>query len=402
MSAFRRKGRRMHTINVPTSSGAWIKRSAGTRDRETAKLMQRMIDDLGPAGKRAWDVLDRVAQKTLELSALYDKWVAAGRDLEELRASLDDVDLEPYVATWHAANLGPAGGMSADTADHYLSAVRLLIPEGEPFKRSQLTPPRLREWLDDMEDVKSGTVRKRGQGMRDFTTWLVARHVLSVDPMRDIELPAQGKPRAHFLETADAIRLADAQPSPYREFSALLAGSGVEVGVAVKLRVRDVDVKHKEIRAPGTKTHSRDRVVRVADWAWKYILPLTKHRHPDARLFDEIADNRWNPQQPHTDAVKALVAKGHTVYQGYTMRDQRHTYAVRAIRAGTPAELVAKQLGHANPVLVHTTYGRFAPNQAERDKWEKIAAEQDKAAARKAASDAKKRPAMTLLETDAK
>jgi hypothetical protein len=60
--------------------------------------------------------------------------------------------------------------------------------------------------------------------------------------------------------------------------------------------------------------------------------------------------------------------------EGYTMRDQRHTYAVRAIRAGTPAELVARQLGHVNAVLVHKVYGRFAPRQDERDRWERAAA----------------------------
>ena len=62
------------------------------------------------------------------------------------------------------------------------------------------------------------------------------------------------------------------------------------------------------------------------------------------------------------------------------MRDQRHTYAVRAIRAGTPAELVARQLGHANAVLVHKVYGRFLPRQEERDRWEKIAHLQDEEA----------------------
>jgi integrase len=57
-----------------------------------------------------------------------------------------------------------------------------------------------------------------------------------------------------------------------------------------------------------------------------------------------------------------------------TQRDARHSYAVRAIRSGVPAEVVARQLGHANAVLVLKVYGRFAPNQRERDKWEGVAA----------------------------
>jgi hypothetical protein len=63
------------------------------------------------------------------------------------------------------------------------------------------------------------------------------------------------------------------------------------------------------------------------------------------------------------------------------MRDQRHSYAVRAARAGTPAELIARQLGHADAVLVLKVYGRFMPSQQDRDKWEMIADLQDKEAA---------------------
>jgi hypothetical protein len=41
-------------------------------------------------------------------------------------------------------------------------------------------------------------------------------------------------------------------------------------------------------------------------------------------------------------------------------------------------ELVARQLGHADVAMVAKVYGRFAPRSDERDRWERIAAEQDK------------------------
>lgn len=65
--------------------------------------------------------------------------------------------------------------------------------------------------------------------------------------MGDVVMPAAGKPRIHYLETEEAVKLADAQPEPYRSFSALLAGTGIEVSVALNLRRRDVDVKNREI-----------------------------------------------------------------------------------------------------------------------------------------------------------
>ena len=52
---------------------------------------------------------------------------------------------------------------------------------------------------------------------------------------------------------------------------------------------------------------------------------------------------------------------------------------LRAVRAGTPYELVARQLGHADIQMMARVYGVYAPRSDERDRWEKIAAEQDAA-----------------------
>lgn len=59
------------------------------------------------------------------------------------------------------------------------------------------------------------------------------------------------------------------------------------------------------------------------------------------------------------------------------MRDHRHTYAVRAARAGTPPPIIAAHLGHADAVLVLKVYGRFMPAQHDRARFEQRAAELD-------------------------
>ena len=64
----------------------------------------------------------------------------------------------------------------------------------------------------------------------------------------------------------------------------------------------------------------------------------------------------------------------------HRVHDFRHFYAIRAVRAGTPYELVAHQLGHADVQIVATRYGRYAPRSDERDRWEKIAAQLDEPA----------------------
>lgn len=373
MSAFRAKGEAAFTFKVPRADGSWVNRGGKTKDSVTAKRIQQMLEDMGPKGERAFDVLAYVTDGDLSLAALYDLYRSEKKDLANVRAKLDDVDLEPRVKEWEKNPGGKVKGES-DSAKHYVHHVRALIGEGERFPRSRFTARVIQRHIEEM-DASNGTKRKAGAAFSSFGAWLTRRGIITANPARDVELPPAGAPRVLFLETADAIRLADKQPSPYRELSALLAGSGIEVSVALALRVRDVDKKAREIRARGTKTHSRDRIVRVAEWAWGYVEKLTKGKLPDAKLFDGITD-RWRAQDQHVLAVASLEFQ-FPIYTGYTMRDARHTFAVRAIRAGTPAEVVAQQMGHANSVLIGKVYGRFKPNMGDRDRWERQAAERD-------------------------
>lgn len=371
MTAYRPKGRRIWTIKVPQEGGKWRPVSTGSFHAPTARRMQEMVDKLGPKGARAWDVLERVHQNHLSLGELFDRWLSAKQDVDELRQSLRTVDLEPMVQRFL-----DAATCSEDTKDHYDALLRRLMPCDTPFPIGEFTTGRVQQAIDDLK-VTPATKRKFGAVVRSFANWLISRGVIQSNPVQSVRLPKPSAPRVIYLETADAIKLADAQPSSYKELSALLAGSGIEVSVALNLRRRDVDAPNREIRAAGTKTHARDRVVRVADWAWSYVAQLLQGRLPDSKLFDGIPD-RYTAGQVHRDAI-AVLEKDFPIFKGYWMRDARHTYAVRAMKAGTPVELIARQLGHANATLLVQVYGRFLPRQDEREKWEKVATAQDEA-----------------------
>ena len=198
--------------------------------------------------------------------------------------------------------------------------------------------------------------------------------VVPVNPMRSITPPPASPARVEWRDVPELTRIADGQPEPYRTLSALLAGTGIEVSVAVQLKRRDVDSARREIRAAGTKTHARDRIARVAQWAWPYVERHIAALHPDTPLFPPGVD-RWAARETRVDACKALGIAN------YRQQDHRHSWAVRALRAGTPVELVSRQLGHANAVLVLKVYGRFRPTHEDRDKWERNAAMQDEQAA---------------------
>jgi integrase len=373
-------------LRVPLRAGGTVRKTTGTSLGEVAKAIEGLV--IGLADHQRWELLEAVtgANATRSLMDLYAMSKAGTLDAFEKKlnqpdSETTDPNIEPLVANWFAALTSGTETsrrrkkVSPDTADHYHHAVRLFIPEGTAFARSRLTVSALQTWVDNMDDAEPATVRKRGMGARRFCAWLVTREVLEVNPMDRVELPTQGKPRCHFLDTPEAIALAEKQDRPYRELSALLAGTGIEVSVALALTRRDVNTDTRMIRAAGTKTHCRDRVVRVADWAWPYVERLCKNKLPGARLFEAVP-HRWRAREVHDEARDAL-AKENALYVGYTMRDARHTWAVRSARSGWPLEAISRQLGHANTVLVASVYGRFVPRHEELARWEALATARD-------------------------
>jgi integrase len=369
VTPYKRRDRRVWTVKVPAEGGAWHGLSTQSLHRDTAKRMQDMVDSLGPKGARAWDILSLLHEGVLTLPQLFDRWVESKRDLTSLRSSLRAIDVEPLVEQYLKA-----ASCSEDTKSHYRALIKHLIPPGKPYPIGSLTRERVQKMIDELKG-RASTKRKAGAAVRSLSNWLIARGYLQDNPVRHVKLPRPSAPRTLFLDIPDIVRLLEALPKEYRAFEALLAGSGIEVSVALSLRVRDVDMEKREVRARGTKTHARDRVVRVADWAWDYVLGTLTEKLPDALLFDQIPD-RYAAGDAHRTAIESL-EKEHPIFKGYTMRDHRHTYAVRAIRAGAPADIVARQLGHANPTLLLTVYGRFLPSHEERDKWEKVATAMD-------------------------
>lgn len=387
MTAYIPTGRTIHRVKVPRVSGAPFECSTGTRDPNTARKMEAMLADLGPKELRAWDVLEAITSKRVKLATLWDWWVQDKRDLTKIRARLSDVDLSQHLAAWQRAVRLGAG---EDTAAHYEHAVLTLSAVDGSLLRSTLTAARIREWLgtrtkvvgsgeaQTTAPVATGTARKYHVALSSFLDYCRSIGVLDRDLMADIPTPAAGAPRDRHLETAEVIALADAMPEPYRTLTALMAGTGIEVSVALALRVADVDAKAHEVHARGTKTKGsgpwRDRFCKVATWAWPYIEAAIAGKLRKAHLFQAPGVDRWTVGDATVDACAALEIRD------YTARDHRHTWAVRAVKSGMPIELVARQLGHKDGVLALRVYGRYVPRQEEREKWEKIAAAQDEAA----------------------
>ena len=353
----------IYYAKVRCSSRKWIGRTCETRNPGIAKAMGRMLDELSHRGKQCWDLLDAVKGGQLSLTTLYQFY--SSNRLEELRDLLSDVDLSPLVDEWLNAQ---KGRLSPDTIAHYEVHVRSLIPENKPFLRSALTFERLSEWLSKIER-SSGTRRKYHAAMTGFCRYLRARAVIRHSPMQEVKAPSAGRARTRYLDHADVLRIVDALEEPYRTVVALLHGTGIEISAALSLLRRDIDFDRKEIHAHGTKTKTRDRLTTIEPWAIVYLRRHVRELLPNAAVFPGL--NRWTVSDKHRAVCKALDI------EDYQLRDSRHTYAVRAIRAGASYETVAQQLGHADTTMVIRVYGRHKPTRDDLRNWHRIAEVQD-------------------------
>lgn len=328
---------------------------------------ERMVTDLGGRGQRAWDLLEAVLCNRIPIARLYDAY--RSNQLARLRAELDDVDLAAYLARWQD---WLTGRVAPDTATRYRVHLATLHHD-QPWPRSMLTAAAVDRWLSGLPG-SSGTKRKYFAALASFLGYLDVVGIDHGDPLRRLTPPPAAPPRIVFLELDAVRRVVDAVEEPYRTLFALLYGTGIDLSTALGLTRRSVFPTTHEIHAHGTKSEFRHRVCLVAEWAWPFVAARIRDLLPDGRLFSGVS--RWTASDVHRAALERLRLRGEG-RNALRLHDARHHWAVRAVRAGTPIELVARQLGHADGTLALRVYGRFVPTTTDRQHWEREASKKE-------------------------
>lgn len=348
---FQRGG--VYYVGIPTQPSGWVKRSTGTRQRALASNIARMVDELGPRGRRAWHLLEPVANGRLSIGELHDAFSAGPTALKELETVLKDVDADSEVEKWLVSI---SDNVAPDTLQHYSTHVRSLIRKGTPFPLTNLSRATLSNWLSGLACSPS-TKRKYRAAMSSFCEYLISRELLANNPMKMVRAPRAAPPRMRHLEHGEVIRLVEAQDEPFRTISAVMHASGIEISAMLRMRHRDVDMNSGMVRAHGTKTASRDRHAYIMIWARDYLAAYVERTMGDELLFPGI--DRWAVAKSHQRACAKIGIPD------YTLRDSRHTFAVQMTKAGIPAENIAAQLGHADTQMVNRVYSRYQPMVAE-------------------------------------
>lgn len=389
--SYRRKARPSRYFQARTRTG-WRQLCSYTSDKRLADKIEGMWEELAEQ-HRAWDILYRVLAAEMTPAALYDLWLESRRHIEDLRRRLNDQDLSPLVAEWHAKELKR---IAQDSAEHSLAHVRWLVPAEKPLLGSIATPQWLSRKLNSYPTEKRNTLRKVHSSWTGFFRYCTkVAGVYAVSPMGAVDRPAEEKSPVRFYELDVVEQIIEWQPTAHRQcLMALAYGAAIEVSVLCGLRRKDFNPARREVRAAGTKTHTRDRVSRIADWAWPTVWAYIGELEADAALFPGLT--RWGAAGWHDAAIwkglrkptgrvdggtgggAVLVKAALGLPERFTLHHARDHWAVQMLRSGTPVAVVQEQLGHSSPVETLEKYGRFRPSVGDRDRWEKARDEYEK------------------------
>lgn len=345
---FKRSG--VYYIHIPTPDGRFVQRTTGTSTKALADRMYRMVKELHD--ERDWAALGLVSSKAVPLGRVYDAWAA-----KRLPAFLREHSSPKWAAlvdSWLATlDIQPAGRTM------YKMQVLAVLPEGGTV--AHITTGGIRDALAALP-VSPTTKRNYLGAVQSFCGYLVAHDLLPSDPTGDakkLPRPKKGKPRTMWMTRAEDERLCLAAPSPYREYFALVHGTGAERNAALAMTRADVDLQHGVCRIPGTKTATRDRTgIPIDAWALAMLAPYVKAVLAGP-LFPTLSRDKVNRMH-----VTARTAAG---LPGYEIRDARHSVAIRwLVQDGVPMWDVAERLGHANMGMALKVYTKTVLREAAR------------------------------------
>jgi len=303
----------------------------------------------------------------------------------------EDVDPVPEdtvtVEQWVTQHIDSLTGVTEGTRRDYRSYLRKdIAPAFGKLPLPFLTRRAVAQWVNGLEAAGLS-----GKTIKNRHAFLSSALSAAADPNRDggplvpfnvahgLRLPrADAKTREPvFLTPMEYQAIYEATPAIAQPLVALLAGTGMRIGEATALQVRDVD-----LQAP-------DPVVRVVR-AWKHTdggepllgppksrkgrrsitLPLTT-----ARLCAELMEGRapedWLATTARGTAWTANyfrerywhpAVKASGITKRPTPHDLRHSHASWLIQVGRPLAEIQLRLGHEDITTTVGTYGHLQPD----------------------------------------
>jgi integrase len=263
-----------------------------------------------------------------------------------------------------------------------------VLPEFGSVRLGELTRADVQQFVDGLQTgYAPSTIRNTLNPLQAIYRHAVRRDLVTVNPTREVELPAADGRRERIATAEEAERLLAALPESDRALWACAFYAGLRRGELRALRTSDVDAGRSEIRV----VFSWDDVegpIPPKSKAGKRTVPVfgVLRDELDARELGSNSDlafgrNTSTPFSPKSISDRAKRAweaankreqetaerehRDPNLLEPITLHECRHTFASLLIDAGVNAKAIQEFMGHASVDETFSRYGHLMPGTRE-------------------------------------
>ncbi|HEV7400832.1 MAG TPA: site-specific integrase [Solirubrobacterales bacterium] len=272
------------------------------------------------------------------------------------------------------------------TLREYGRALNLrVLPEFGGVRLSELTRAQLQDFVDRLLAGKlaASTIRNTMNPLQAIYRHAVRRELVTINPTREVDLPAARGRRERIATAAEAARLIAALPDSDRAIWATAFYAGLRRGELQALRVSDIDLGRSEISVQRSWDQCEGPIAPKSKAGVRTVPILAVLRdHLEARAFGADSDlvfgrgvndpfrpkaiadrtkRAWAEANEHERETAEREGRDPDLLQPITFHECRHTFASLLIDAGVNPKAIQEFMGHATIEETFSRYGHLMP-----------------------------------------
>lgn len=282
----------------------------------------------------------------------------------------------PLAEFWEYFIRTSAPPAESTQALYRMQARRHILPRLGGAPLGSITRPAVRSFLADLQEAGVGapTINSTYRLLRRVLSVAVDEGRIAANPAARIEAPKPSAREMNFLTPKQVFALSHNVDDKYRVLILFLAYTGVRIGEAAALRVKNVDFLKGQARiveaskevdgkqSVGPTKNRLNRSVALPNFLVEELsVQVAKYSdagRPDALVFPSPAGTFLRQKAFRSRVFKpALRRVG--LPQSVRPHDLRHTSVALAIQAGWHPRKIQEMLGHSSIEVTFGTYGHL-------------------------------------------
>jgi integrase len=319
----------------------------------------------------------RIRTKTYRLRKDADRWI---REVEHQKDVGTYVDLNlgqvPFSVFWdHFIRTSPPPAEST-RALYAMQARTHILPHLGSVPLQRLTKPMIKSFLADLheEGVRDPSINGAYRLLRRVLSVAVEEGRIAQNPAARIQAPKSAPGEMNFLSAKEVDSLSRAVDERYEALILFLAFTGIRIGEAAALRMRNVDFLKRQVTIVeaskevegklylGPTKNRRNRSVTLpsflSDKLVKHVEQFSSPGEPEALVFLGPSGDVLRQTAFRNRVFKPAVARL-GLAPSLRPKDLRHTAVALAIQANWHPRTIQEMLGHSSIEVTLGTYGHL-------------------------------------------